>query len=94
MEGVVVVNEEEADSHSVLTHLALDVSNVGRRDICPGNVPTRVVVEVRVVVPLQNVSNAERRVTSLGSAPREVVTNVSIAKRRVTSHGTVRPSAR
>ena len=94
MEGVVVVNGEVPDSHLAETHLALDVSNAGRRDICPGNVPTRVAVEVKVVVPPQNVSNAERRVTSLGSAPREAVTNVSIAKRKDTSHETVRPSVR
>ena len=93
MEGVAEVNVEVADSHSAETHLALDVLNVERRDICPANVPTRADVEAQAVPP-QNVLSAERRGTFLVNAPREVATSASTARKKDTSHETVQPSVR
>ena len=86
-----MVNAEAADSHSVEIHPALDALNVERRDTCPVNVQTRV-GEAVLAAPLQNVSNVERKVTSLVSAPREAATSASTARRRATSPVTVPPS--
>ena len=92
--GVAVVNGEVADSPSAETPVVLGVSNAERKDICHENALTRVGVEAWVVGPPQNASSAERKVISLGSAPREAETNVLTVRRRDTFRETVRPSER
>jgi hypothetical protein len=88
---VVEVSAEVADSHSAETQVVPGVSNVEKRDTCPGNAQIKADM---VVAPPLNALNAVKKVTFHENVPREAATSVSTARRKDTSHVTVRPSER